>query len=63
MTPGVETPAQDAIRRKRYHQAARLLEKWAAEDADYDQRASQALERELLNDSAMRCEDNDAPAA
>jgi len=60
--PDTELNTIDAIRSKRYRKLALLLEKWAAEDAPYDERTGEVLEREL-SDAPMRCEDGDEAAA
>ena len=60
--PDIDTKPADLVRSKRYRQAALLLEKWAGEDSQYDERAGSALEQEL-KDAAMRCEEQDETSA
>lgn len=52
----------EANKLRRYRQAAALLRKWIGEQDGYDERTWPALEREL-KESALRCRENDEPAA
>jgi hypothetical protein len=52
----------DADRPERYCKAAERIQQWSREDHEYDERVGQLLAEEL-KDSALRCEDRDAPAA
>ena len=49
-------------RRERYFRAAERIQQWSREDHEYDERVGQILTEEL-KDSALRCEDRDAPSA
>ena len=51
-----------AERRERYARAAERIQQWSREDHEYDERVGQLLAEEL-KDSALRCEDRDAPSA
>jgi hypothetical protein len=57
-----DTQAVAANKLRRYRKAAALLRKWLAEPEGYDERTWPALEEEL-KDSALRCRENDEPAA
>ena len=46
-TVGTEKP--DQARKLRYRKAAELLERWMAEETDYDERVGALLEEELPN--------------
>lgn len=56
-TVGTEKP--DQARKLRYRKAAELLERWMAEETDYDERVGALLDEELPSEG-LRCGADDA---